>query len=206
MADPERVAREEPSEQEQSSERDRPHPPEPLTPTGRVILGMVALGKQTGYDIKQLVDRSVRFFWAASYGQIYPELRRLEEQGLITGRPEPSGGRARTVYELTDAGRRALGDWLAGEIDVHYELRDEGMLKLFFSDFTDPEHRLQNLRAMREGFERKLEQLKTLQAGGGPVHTGPALTLELGLGNTQWLIDWCRNAEARLEAAAKEDG
>jgi DNA-binding PadR family transcriptional regulator len=166
---------------------------------------MVALGKQTGYDIKQLVDRSVRFFWAASYGQIYPELRRLEEQGLITGRAEPSGGRARTVYELTDAGRLALEDWLSGDFGVHWELRDEGMLKLFFSDFTNPEHRLQNLRAMREGHERKLEQLRTLRANGGPVHAGPALTLELGLGMTQWLIDWCRNAEARLEAGAEEE-
>src|SRR5438105_15814443 len=86
-----------------------------LTPTGRVILGMIALGKRTGYDIKQLVDKSTRHFWAASYGQIYPELRRLEDQGLVRGRPEPSGGRARTVFELTDAGQRALVEWLASD-------------------------------------------------------------------------------------------
>jgi DNA-binding PadR family transcriptional regulator len=193
------MAAREPADLEQA-----PEPPIGLTPTGRVILGMVALGKRTGYDIKQLVDRSVRFFWAASYGQIYPELRRLEEQGLIAGHDQPSGGRARTVYALTDAGRRALEEWLGGDLGVHWELRDEGMLKLFFSDFTDPEHRLQNVRAMREGFERKLEQLKTLQADGGPVNTGPALTLELGLGMTQSLIDWCRNAEVRLEVAGEE--
>src|ERR1700693_591138 len=83
-----------------------------LTPTGRVILGMIALGKQTGDDIKQLVDKSTRHFWAASYGQIYPELRRLEEQGLIVGRNEPSGARARTVYELTESGNAALRGWL----------------------------------------------------------------------------------------------
>ena len=179
--------------------------PAPLTPTGRVILGMVALGKNTGYDIKQLVDRAVRFFWAASYGQIYPELRSLEEQGLITGRPEPSGGRARTVYELTDAGRRALENWLAGDISVFWELRDEGMLKLFFSDFTDRENRLRNLRAMREGQEHDLAQLNALRANGGPAHTGPAMTLELGIGMTEWLIEWCRQAEARIEAETAEE-
>src|SRR5437868_12137602 len=86
-----------------------------LSATGRVILGMIAIGKQTGYDIKQLVDKSTRHFWAASYGQIYPELKRLEERGLIRGRSEPSGGRARTVYELTDAGRTALLAWLASD-------------------------------------------------------------------------------------------
>src|SRR2546422_1835431 len=66
-----------------------------LTPTGRVVLGMLSLGKRTGYDIKQLVDVSTRFFWAASYGQIYPELKRLETQGLVESSSQPTGGPAR---------------------------------------------------------------------------------------------------------------
>src|ERR671930_1221400 len=78
-----------------------------VSPTGRVILGMIALGKRTGYDIKAFIDRTARYFWAASYGQLYPELKRLEDQGLVRGRPEPSGGRARTVYDLTEAGATA---------------------------------------------------------------------------------------------------
>ena len=47
----------------------------------------------SGYDIKAIVDRSTRFFWAASYGQIYPELRRLEAEGLVEGEDAPNGGR-----------------------------------------------------------------------------------------------------------------
>ena len=137
-----------------------PEPPAPeLSATGRVILGMIAFGKTTGYDIKQLVDKSTRHFWAASYGQIYPELKRLEELGLVQGRSEPSGGRARTVYELTDEGRLALQDWLASDEETLYELRDEGMLKLFFSDSL-PERRVENIRAMRTRQEQKLAQLR----------------------------------------------
>ncbi len=65
-----------------------PADPQPeLNPTGRVILGMLAQGQRTGYDIKQFVDKSTRHFWAASYGQIYPELKRLEDQGLVQSRP-----------------------------------------------------------------------------------------------------------------------
>jgi DNA-binding PadR family transcriptional regulator len=172
----------------------------PLTPTGRVILAMIALGKRTGYEIKQLVDRSVRYFWAASYGQIYPELRRLEAQGLVTGHSEPSGGRARTVYELTPDGQRALEDWLTGVSEVEWELRDEGMLKLFFSDLTDPEHRRENIRAMRAVQERKRDQLMQLRAHAAGMRSGPGMTLELGLGMTQWLIDWCEQTERRLAA------
>ena len=178
--------------------------PEDLTPTGRVILGMLAMGKSSGYDIKQFVDKSTRHFWAASYGQIYPELKRLEDAGLIEGREEPTGGRARTVYNVTDAGRGALESWLGSSEPLSYELRDEGMLKLFFSDLTDPEHRLDNVRAMRALQDRKLEQLEALHAKAGEMRPGPRMTLELGIGMTEWLIDWCVQTERRLSAGEEQ--
>jgi DNA-binding PadR family transcriptional regulator len=168
-----------------------------LTPTGRVILGMLALGERSGYDIKQKVDKSTRFFWAASYGQIYPELRTLEQQGLVRGRPEPSGERARTLYELTEAGETALREWLSSEGEPLYELRDEGMLKLFFSDAV-PEQRIEVIRAMRERQERKLAQLEAIHGNAKDMPTGPLLTLELGLDLTRRFIDWCDAAELRL--------
>jgi DNA-binding PadR family transcriptional regulator len=174
-----------------------------LTPTGRVILGMIGFGRHTGYDIKQLVDRSTRHFWAASYGQIYPELRRLEEQGLVQSRPEPSGARARTVYTLTAAGEQALSEWLASDAELVYELRDEGMLKLFFSDVA-PETRIETIREMRSLYERKHAQLCALEARAPKMRTGPGLTLQIGLGVSAWLIDWCERTERRL--AAEGDG
>jgi PadR family transcriptional regulator AphA len=165
-----------------------------LTPTGRVILGMLALGRNTGYDIKQMVDKATRHFWAASYGQLYPELRRLEQQGLIRGRSEPTGGRDRKVYELTDAGDGALRDWLGADEEPLYEVRDEGLLKLFFSE-AYPEERIDIVRAIRERMEGKLAQLQAL---GTPMKTGPGLTLSLGIEVTQAYIDWCEATERRL--------
>src|SRR5438477_726168 len=157
---------------------------EELTPTARVILGMITLGKRTGYDIKQFVDKTTRHFWAASYGQIYPELKRLEDQGLITGKPEPAGGRVRTVFDLTPAGHDALHRWLATDATTAPELRDEGMLKLFFSDALS-ERRVENIRAMRQLAERKLAQLEALEEMASHGRTGPYLTLQLGLESTR---------------------
>src|SRR2546430_2188497 len=68
-----------------------------------VVLGMLSLGPRSGYDIKTVVDRSTRFFWAASYGQIYPELRRLEEEGLIEGEDAPNGGGGGGGFKLAAA-------------------------------------------------------------------------------------------------------
>jgi PadR family transcriptional regulator, regulatory protein AphA len=187
----------------ETSATPEPRPPQ-LSATGRVILGMIAFGKTTGYEIKQFVDRTIRYFWAASYGQIYPELKRLEQQGLVRGRPEPSGDRARTVYELTQAGERALQGWLASGEEPFYELRDEGMLKLFFSDSL-PERRIENIRAMRAREERMLAHLRTIEphAGGGPA--GAYLTLQLGIASAEWLIDWCAATERRLAAEGEKE-
>ena len=56
-----------------------------LNSTSYVVLGMLRHEPRSGYEIKRAVDSSTRFFWAASYGQIYPELRRMAKAGLVEG-------------------------------------------------------------------------------------------------------------------------
>lgn len=165
-----------------------------------VVLGHLALCPQTGYEIKQSVDRSTRYFWPASYGQIYPELRRLEEEGLIRGREEAQGGRRRVRYELTRDGERALRDWLASPA-AWEEIRDLGLLKLFFAGAAGPESALAAVRSMREERERKLELLLAIEAAGDDgkeLTLGPGLVLDYGLSLYRATIDWCRAAEERL--------
>jgi DNA-binding PadR family transcriptional regulator len=176
-----------------------------LSPTARVILGMVRMGKRTGYEIKQLVDVSARFFWTASYGQIYPELRRLEQAGLVEGEATPTGGRSRTVYTLTPAGEAALDAWLASSDELVWELRDEGLLKLFFSEGRDPDEVREHLRAVRARSERVAEQLRSLRPEGprepGP---GPLMALEFGIAFNEWLAGWWTEAEERIASGAPE--
>src|ERR1051325_1947991 len=69
------------------------------------VLGVLVQRPRSGYELKQAVDRAIRHFWAASYGQIYPELKRLEGAGWIAGEHAPRGGRARRIYRITPAGR-----------------------------------------------------------------------------------------------------
>src|SRR5438093_5666203 len=121
--------------------------------TAYVILGMLGWRPMSGYEIKSIVDKSTRFFWAASYGQIYPELRRLSQAELIEGRSSPQGGRKRNVYRLTAAGRGELRAWLKADPRV-YEVRDEGLLKLFFAAATDGESATATLDAMRRDHEQ----------------------------------------------------
>jgi PadR family transcriptional regulator AphA len=164
-----------------------------------VILGLLSLGPRSGYDIKTVVDRSTRFFWAASYGQIYPELKRLEREGLIEGKDASNGARGRRVYELTAAGSDALRAWLLGTTTT-IELRDESLLRLFFADALPREEALQLLEGRKRGHEEYLEILRALAAlPGGKDPDFVDLVLRWGIDFNEWGARWCREQLEQLQ-------
>ena len=174
-----------------------------LSPTAYVILGMLGWRPRSGYEIKSLVDKSTRFFWGASYGQIYPELRRLSASGLIEGKASPQGGRRRNVYRLTPAGRRELQAWLGVDADV-FELRDEGLVKLFFADAAGGEAALQALDAKRREHERVLARLEDVEATGRPDGFARHV-LRYGIECNRWQAEWCQRTMREIEADLRRE-
>ena len=176
-----------------------------LSPTAYVILGMLRDGPRCGYEIKSAVDNSTRFFWAASYGKIYPELRKLSEAGLIEGRPDARGDRKRVEFKLTAAGRGELGSWLRRPPET-FELRDEGLLKLFFSGAVEPEDAAATLRAMREHHRAVVERLREIEPNATAAGDGyPLLVLRGGIEYNEWLADWCERMERDVLAEPAEE-
>ena len=177
-----------------------------LSPTAYVVLGMLSWRPMSGYDIKSVVDRSTRFFWAASYSQIYGELRALRDAGLITADDGPQGARRRTAHRITELGRRALRDWLAREPET-FELRDEGLLKLFFAS-ADPASAASTIAAKRDRHAEVAEQLESMAAAG--TATGYAgIVLAYGIECNRWMADWCERtltdlAELPASAGARQ--
>jgi PadR family transcriptional regulator AphA len=168
-----------------------------LNATARVILGLLKFEPRTGYDIKRVTDFSTRFFWRASYGQIYPELRALELAGLVRSREEPHGRRPRRVYELTAKGDRALTEWLRSESDL-YELRDEGLLRLFFGELVTDEELLALVRRRREIFESHAVLFRVIAEQLGEVEGPSAEVLRYGMESMDWNVAWWADLERRL--------
>jgi PadR family transcriptional regulator AphA len=164
------------------------------------VLGLLGVKPMSGYDIKRAVDRTIRHFWAASYGQIYPELKRLEEAGWIAGKDADRGGRARRVYRITAAGRRQLDGWLHG-YETRIEMRDESLLRLFFADVLPPDEALGLLAARREGYRMMLAYLRSLDDGEGEDPPFIDLVYRWGLDYCEWGIEWCDRQERRLRRA-----
>jgi len=169
-----------------------------LSATARIILGLLKFDPRTGYDIKRVTDFSTRYFWRASYGQIYPELRRLEEDGLVRAREEPRGRRPRRVYELTVQGERALLDWLRGDNDL-YEVRDEGLLRLFFGELVSERELLALVRRRRQWYERSGAGFRGIATQLGDDVEGPSgEVLRYGIELMDWNAAWWADLERRL--------
>jgi PadR family transcriptional regulator, regulatory protein AphA len=115
-----------------------------LTETSYVVLGILATwGAATSYDLKRRVASSVGYFWSFPHSQLYAEPTRLVAGGLLDEQRE-EGGRRRRVFSVTPEGRRALAAWLAEPGDEQPELRDPGLLRLFFAEHADA----QDVRAL----------------------------------------------------------
>jgi PadR family transcriptional regulator, regulatory protein AphA len=186
-----------------------------LNATAKVIIGMLAARPRSGYEIKQLVDHSARYFWAASYGRIYPELKRLERDGLVAGTDAPQGGRQRTVYQLTDAGERAAREWLARPPEV-FETRDEGLLKLFFAGVIDPERAPEIAReraAASAAVSAQLNELELMLQAEAPAD-GPGFTVDVGsmsvlrygIEVNEWAAAWWERKARDLEQEKASKG
>src|ERR1700758_4006813 len=131
-----------------------------LSDSTYTVLGMLRLGARSGYEIQRAAEASTRFFWAISPRQVYSNLAALEDQGLIVSEPSPRGERKRTFYELTAEGEEELRKWVLQPGELSFELRDLGVLKLFFADAVSNDEALELVRRIRERSERALEQFE----------------------------------------------
>lgn len=133
--------------------------------TAFALLGILAEGPATGYDIRRRIERSIRFFWSESYGQIYPTLRRLAEQGWIERGDDQGGsdsGRPRKTYQITAKGREALARWLKTPPEPESP-RNSLLLRLFFAAHTEPAVLAGHLARHRRSIEAELDELVQLE-------------------------------------------
>lgn len=180
-----------------------------VNPTEFAILGLLAEAPSSGYDIKREVEQRLSHFWSESYGHIYPMLRRLHAQGLVAKTVQRQQGRPdRNVYEITDAGRRALEAWFATPPST-IRPRNELLLRIFLGRHALFEHLIRDVHAFRERLQHGLHELRDIterirvEAGSHPDRVYWDLVLDYGLVTFEALVEWSRRTEDRLEAAAR---
>ena len=169
------------------------------------ILGLLSMGPMSGYDIKKKFEQIASNFWNESYGQIYPILKRLNNEGLATRSIEKQMGKPdRHIYKLTGKGNQELMGWLKEPVGQHVG-RHEILLKLFFGPMipiTDNIKQIQHFQNMHENELTDLKSIKTLMEKNHKDESYLPywlMTIRFGELVNEAFIKWSRESSALLE-------
>ena len=189
--------------------------------TRYAVLGALTVEPMSGYDLKRFFEQGVSFFWAESYGQIYPILKQLRAEGLVAdadgGRGATAGAKAgarggshprRAVYAITPAGREALAAWLAEPAEPQGGRRLEILLKLFFARQGGAGAAARLVAEFRAHHTALLATYATTEARLRAHHADDPdlpfwlLTLRYGQRVSESLVAWCDDAARTIADVA----
>src|SRR5687768_456313 len=180
--------------------------------TGYAILGLLTFGDElTGYEIKQRADMTLRFYWVSpATSQIYTELRRLTEHGLVAAQARTDGGREVTSYAITDAGQTALREWMDSTPAGFPVLKHPVLLRLLIGHVTEAEQTRQmlhdyvaELHGALDDLAEVREALRGADRPGEPFRF-PALVADWGLAYFAAETRHAQRALASLDEAGDE--
>jgi len=154
-----------------------------------VILGILMESDASGYEIKKKLEKVFSYFYNASYGTIYPTLKKMENDGLITKQNIVQEGKPnKNIYTITEKGRQSFYRYLESDIqDV--EIKSDFMIRLFFGKFAEPEL---VIKWIETGIQKTEQSLAKLYAEHERWHSKMSLTqllcLNIGISNLENIL------------------
>jgi len=178
----------------------------PPTVTTSALLGLLSLRPWTAYDLTGQMRRALRYAWPRTEANLYSEIKQLAPRGLAEAVEEETGARVRTRYEITDAGRDAVAEWLRTEPSP-VQVQFEGVLRVFLADQGSKEELLEAIRSTRRQLvESVAEVIDVVEdyAGDDPPYPDRAHLNGLFIGYVasfvRSVIEWCDTVEAEVES------
>jgi PadR family transcriptional regulator AphA len=181
-----------------------------------IILGMLRKAPQSGYDLKKQMETMIVFFWDTDISRIYRTLDRMQKEAWVAAETvvqEDSPNKK--VYSLTDAGRRALEQWLA-EPGKDSGSRNPFLAQLHFSDAIPIAAQLQVMEVRRAALAEALVELERRAANlempvplpENALNVGlkrEMFSLEYGIRRFRFEIEWVEHIIKVLENAQPVD-
>ena len=175
------------------------------------ILGLLSYRPMTGYSLKEVFDNSISHFWHAHLSQIYRELSRMEENGLVASEVQQREGRPdRKVYHITSRGEENLQSWLVSfpqKLVMSYN--DEFLLRLYFGGRIDRDEIIFQMTKYRKETESRLSHFQSLyrviedfskKAGGPEDRLYWELTLDMGVQLLRASLEWIEKSLEKIRS------
>ncbi len=130
--------------------------------TKYILLGLISEGIKTGYDIKKRVENQMAYFWTESFGQIYPNLKKLEKEGYISSKKIKLGGRNKIEYSISEKGKKEFIKYM--EMPVEEEIgKYEILVKLSFGELVKKDIHIKNIKDFLSRHENILKELEEIE-------------------------------------------
>jgi DNA-binding PadR family transcriptional regulator len=160
------------------------------------VLGALSIEPMTGYALRQAIVETLGHFWSESYGQIYPTLARLEEQGLVTR--GAAGATSGSVFAITPQGVERLRELLAEPI-APVPPRNGLLLRLFFGRHLGLPACRRILQEALVGAEDAMARMSAIRAEVESEPDSPdrpywLLTVSAGQHTARAQLDWIRES------------
>ncbi len=170
--------------------------------TKYAVLGMLSFSDKSAYEISKAISNSTAFFWSESDGQIYPILKRLCDEGLVSFiETAQQGARVKKIYQLTSDGFDDLVDWLHSQ-PTTFNIRNEFLLQLFFGHNLSPEENLEKIEAFQSQLKQQLKVYDSIEKRikeNSKYPTYLLMSLSYGQHNMQAEIAWCEQTMKELK-------
>jgi PadR family transcriptional regulator AphA len=181
-------------------------PERALTATSFGVLSLLTLRDYSPYELTLQMRLALDYLWPRANSNVYAEAKRLVDSGLAEARVEWNGDRRRTIYSITDAGRRAVTDWLARS-SSRPRFESESLMKVFFAENGTRETLLSSIRELGESAKAALEHFQRIadryEAGEGEYPQRFALsglTMRLICEQQAATVRWAAWAEQAVTA------
>jgi DNA-binding PadR family transcriptional regulator len=153
-----------------------------------VILGFLYEEPMSGYDIKQMMENSVSYFFDASFGAIYPALRKMEKEGLVEKQVIQQEGKPnKNLFAITDSGKQQFQEYLNSPLNPTV-MRSDVLIRIFFGRFTSPENIEKWLTEERAKNQAMYENLKRVAEAYPNMEKHKRFTLEFGIRQAEMII------------------
>jgi PadR family transcriptional regulator, phenolic acid-responsive transcriptional regulator len=172
------------------------------------ILGLLHYKPMHGYRLKEHIERNFGHMWSINYGQIYPNLKKMKAEGLISMHEEACKGEKgppRKLYTITEAGKQAFQEWLAESPEGSMILRDPFLMRFVFFGFGEEGRALEQIEEQLGVYEKQLaRRYSNLNRW---EHSGPYVKLmaDLGVRMNEVFLDWLKDAHRELLSSDRDN-
>lgn len=172
------------------------------------ILGLLHYKDMHGYRIKEHIERNFGLMWSINYGQIYSNLKKLEEDGhvaMLEVAPSEDGGPNKKLYSVTVKGRKEFSEWLASSPERQMLMRDPFLTRFTFFHFGSRDDALRIIGEQIDVIESELSRrhgnIERWKGHGVYVQ----LISELGLNLNEMYLEWLKKSRDAIAEASEEE-